>query len=78
MHPQAGAVRHGRPADSRIVHPLRTVRHEHPRRTGMTGLTPAGRFVSPEELTGLVVYLAGPESGYLTGATINIDGGYTV
>jgi 3-oxoacyl-[acyl-carrier protein] reductase len=27
---------------------------------------------------GLIAYLAGPESGYLTGATINIDGGYTV
>ncbi|MEV0227716.1 3-oxoacyl-ACP reductase family protein [Streptomyces sp. NPDC050704] len=44
----------------------------------MIPLTPAGRFASPEELTGLIVYLAGPESGYVTGATINIDGGYTV
>jgi 3-oxoacyl-[acyl-carrier protein] reductase len=44
----------------------------------MTGLTPAGRYASPEELTGLIVYLAGPESAYVTGATINIDGGYTV
>jgi 3-oxoacyl-[acyl-carrier protein] reductase len=44
----------------------------------MTGLTPAGRFASPDELTGLIVYLAGPESTYVTGATINIDGGYTV
>ncbi|MFD5272169.1 hypothetical protein [Streptomyces sp. NPDC058335] len=25
-----------------------------------------------------MVYLAGPESAYVTGATINIDGGYTV
>jgi NAD(P)-dependent dehydrogenase (short-subunit alcohol dehydrogenase family) len=30
------------------------------------------------QLTGLIVYLAGPESGFVTGATINIDGGYTV
>jgi 3-oxoacyl-[acyl-carrier protein] reductase len=44
----------------------------------MIPLTPAGRYASPEELTGLIVYLAGPESGYVTGATINIDGGYTV
>ncbi|MGW0418898.1 3-oxoacyl-ACP reductase family protein [Streptomyces sp. NPDC003015] len=44
----------------------------------MTGLTPAGRFASPDELTGLIAYLAGPESAYVTGATINIDGGYTV
>ncbi|MEU9329909.1 hypothetical protein AB0D91_40080 [Streptomyces canus] len=27
------------------------------------------------ELTGLIVYLAGPESAYVTGAAINIDGG---
>jgi 3-oxoacyl-[acyl-carrier protein] reductase len=44
----------------------------------MIGLTPAGRYASPDELTGLIVYLAGPESAYVTGATINIDGGYTV
>lgn len=44
----------------------------------MTSLTPAGRYAAPEELTGLIAYLAGPESAYLTGATINIDGGFTV
>ncbi|MFJ9624440.1 3-oxoacyl-ACP reductase family protein [Streptomyces sp. NPDC101181] len=44
----------------------------------MIALTPAGRFGSPDEVTGLIVYLAGSESGYVTGATINIDGGYTV
>ncbi|MFD5231272.1 3-oxoacyl-ACP reductase family protein [Streptomyces qaidamensis] len=44
----------------------------------MTGLTPPGRFASPDELSGLIVYLAGPESTYATGATINIDGGCTV
>jgi 3-oxoacyl-[acyl-carrier protein] reductase len=44
----------------------------------MTALTPAGRYAAPEELTGLIVYLAGPESAFVTGATINIDGGYTV
>jgi 3-oxoacyl-[acyl-carrier protein] reductase len=44
----------------------------------MTALTPAGRYAAPEELTGLIVYLAGPESAFVTGATLNIDGGYTV
>ncbi|MFD1050936.1 SDR family oxidoreductase, partial [Kibdelosporangium lantanae] len=42
----------------------------------MRTLTPAGRFAKPDELTGLIAYLAGPESAFLTGATINIDGGY--
>ncbi|MFF8727151.1 3-oxoacyl-ACP reductase family protein [Streptomyces sp. NPDC015171] len=44
----------------------------------MTRLTPVGRYAAPEELTGLIVYLAGPESAYVTGATLNIDGGYAV
>ncbi|QDQ12717.1 3-oxoacyl-ACP reductase family protein [Streptomyces spectabilis] len=43
----------------------------------MTGLTPASRYATPDEVTGLIVYLAGPEAAYVTGATINIDGGFT-
>ncbi|HEY2579864.1 MAG TPA: SDR family oxidoreductase [Streptosporangiaceae bacterium] len=42
----------------------------------LIALTPAGRFAQPEEITGLVSYLAGPDSAFLTGATMNIDGGY--
>ncbi len=38
---------------------------------------PAGRMGEPEDLLGLVRFLAGPESGYLTGQGIIIDGGYT-
>ncbi|MFM8352181.1 MAG: SDR family oxidoreductase [Actinomycetales bacterium] len=38
---------------------------------------PAGRMGEPEDLLGLVRYLAGPESRYLTGQGIVIDGGYT-
>lgn len=43
----------------------------------LTSLTPVGRFASPEEITGLVAYLAGPDSAFVTGATVNIDGGYS-
>ena len=28
------------------------------------------------EIAGLVAYLAGPEAGFVTGAALNIDGGY--
>jgi 3-oxoacyl-[acyl-carrier protein] reductase len=42
----------------------------------MTQLTPMGRYATPEEITGLVAYLAGPESSFVTGTTINIDGGF--
>ncbi|SDZ16736.1 SDR family oxidoreductase [Herbiconiux ginsengi] len=41
------------------------------------GTIPAGRMGQPEDLHGLVVYLASDASSYLTGQSIVIDGGYT-
>ena len=38
---------------------------------------PMGRMGEPEDLHGLVVYLASAASSYLTGQNIVIDGGYT-
>jgi len=38
---------------------------------------PLGRMGEPDDLHGLVVYLASESSGYLTGQDIVIDGGYT-
>lgn len=35
-----------------------------------------GRYGTADEVAGLVAYLAGPEAGYITGASINVDGGY--
>ena len=32
---------------------------------------------SAEEIAGMVAYLAGPEAGYITGASLNIDGGFS-
>ncbi|MDI1461506.1 3-oxoacyl-ACP reductase family protein [Catellatospora sp. KI3] len=40
-------------------------------------LLATGRYGTPDEVAGLVAYLAGPDAAYLTGATVNIDGGYT-
>ena len=37
---------------------------------------PMGRLGKPEELADLVVFLASERAGYLTGATIQVDGGY--
>ena len=37
---------------------------------------PMGRLGKPEELANLVVFLASERAGYLTGATIQVDGGY--
>lgn len=39
--------------------------------------TPIGRLGTPEELTGIAVYLASDESRYATAATFAVDGGLT-
>jgi 3-oxoacyl-[acyl-carrier protein] reductase len=38
---------------------------------------PMGRIGKPEEIGGLVSWLAGPDAGYMTGASLTIDGGWT-
>jgi 3-oxoacyl-[acyl-carrier protein] reductase len=39
---------------------------------------PVGRMGQPDEIAALVSYLAGPEAGYVTGASLTIDGGYVL
>ncbi len=36
---------------------------------------PLGRIGKPEELAALVAFLASQQAGYITGATIQVDGG---
>ncbi len=38
--------------------------------------TPLGYIAEPDEIAGTVVFLASRHAGYITGATINISGGY--
>jgi NAD(P)-dependent dehydrogenase (short-subunit alcohol dehydrogenase family) len=38
---------------------------------------PLGRWAMPEELTGAALLLTDPRSGYLTGAVLPVDGGWT-
>jgi len=42
----------------------------------MLGLMALKRYGKGEEIAGLVNYLAGPEAGYITGASLLIDGGF--
>ncbi len=41
----------------------------------MTASIPLGRFGTPDEIAGLVAFLASPWGAYITGATFHIDGG---
>ncbi|MEV6900415.1 SDR family oxidoreductase [Amycolatopsis sp. NPDC051372] len=36
---------------------------------------PVGRVGTPEDVAAAVAYLAGPEAGYVSGATLRLDGG---
>jgi len=44
-------------------------------RTRYLGQIPLGRFTTPEEVAGVVRWVASAEAGYLTGAVIPVDGG---
>lgn len=37
---------------------------------------PMGRMGRPDEIAGLVAWLAGPDAGYMSGASLTIDGGW--
>ena len=41
-------------------------------------LIPLGRVADPEEIAGAALYLASEEASFTTGATITVDGGYTL
>ena len=42
----------------------------------ITGRIPMGRWGNPEDLQGLVVFLASDASAYISGAVVPVDGGF--
>jgi len=47
-----------------------------PNAASMHGLMALARHARPEEIAGMVGYLASPEAAFVTGASLNIDGGF--
>ncbi len=44
----------------------------------VTSLVPQGRPAEPDEIAGAVMWLIGPDSTYVNGAGITVDGGTTI
>jgi 3-oxoacyl-[acyl-carrier protein] reductase len=45
---------------------------------GVIAAAPIGRLGSAEDIANAVVFLASPDSGYITGQTITVDGGLSL
>lgn len=45
-------------------------------RDGLIAITPLGRLGQPEEVAEAIAFLAGPASSFITGAELNVDGGF--
>jgi NAD(P)-dependent dehydrogenase (short-subunit alcohol dehydrogenase family) len=50
---------------------------DSPRRQAQLKCIPLGRFGTPEDIAGVVIFLASNPSSYVTGETIVVDGGLT-
>lgn len=44
----------------------------------LAGMSPLKRVGQPSEIAGLIAYLLGEDAGYVTGASLTIDGGFTL
>ena len=49
-----------------------------PRASSMHDVMVLSRHGRGEEIAGMVAYLVGPDGGFVTGANLSVDGGYTV
>ena len=51
---------------------------DSPHRAWLTAQNPLGRVGQPEEIANLVAFVAGPQSSYINGASLTVDGGFTL
>jgi 3-oxoacyl-[acyl-carrier protein] reductase len=50
--------------------------HDDATRAAYNSLTPLARYGTPEEIADAAIFLASDESRYITGHTLNVDGGF--
>jgi NAD(P)-dependent dehydrogenase (short-subunit alcohol dehydrogenase family) len=48
------------------------------RRANRLQAIPLGRFAQPEDVSGVVMFLASPAASYITGQSLQVDGGWLV
>lgn len=53
------------------------LRSDSKRYQSIVDRTPLGRWGDPSELVGPALFLAGPSASFVTGAVLNVDGGYS-
>jgi NAD(P)-dependent dehydrogenase (short-subunit alcohol dehydrogenase family) len=62
-----------------IETPMTAVPRANPgRHAELVGRTPMGRWGKPEDLVGPALFLCSPLAGFITGAVLPVDGGFTV
>ncbi|GLI03481.1 SDR family NAD(P)-dependent oxidoreductase [Phytohabitans aurantiacus] len=49
-----------------------------PNAATINGFTALGHFATPDDVAATVAFLASPDGRYITGATVNVDGGFTI
>lgn len=51
--------------------------HHGPSAEGPKSLVALGRYGQPEETAAAVAFLAGPAASFITGAILDVDGGFS-
>jgi len=58
-----------------VENPMMATAYTDQQRENMIMATPIGRFASPEEIANVISFLATEQSSYMTGQTLNVNGG---
>jgi len=71
----AQAIRVNCVAPGLVETPMIATAYSDEQRKNMMNATPIGRFASAEEIANVILFLATEQSSYMTGQTLNVNGG---